>query len=543
MAPTALLARMSRTTLCLVTAVALAGVSLAVMAARRQALGDEVKLPQGPGTWKVTLVVRGQMKGDARLTTLTPPTFGRQQVLREVCRSEQLINRPPEARHPERGQVLWSRRAGAADGPFRLHCEFVCQVDGRAAGNGPLDRALYAAPRPGEHLAPEAGPAEENARVSDVARQVTAGLEAPLDQAEALFRFIDEEIANEPRDGDVPRPAECLEARAGDSLAQSRLLAAMLRSRGISARLVTGLWLTGEPEQTAQTWVEAWVGDHWRPMSPFHGHFGRLPTSYLVLGFGERAVARGKNVTGLRHAFLVEQQQAAPPGAVGTAAQRAFRAISLYRLPPPEQRLVEFLLLVPVAALIICVFRNVIGLPSFGTFAPALLGLAFREWHSLPGLLVFVAVVLIGWLMRRVLNQYHLLQVPRAAFQLSLVVLTLLAAIVGANMLGLPATRYVAIFPIVILTGMIERFWTLETEDGTASSFRVLANTLVIAATVALVLSLKSLAGFLLRFPETIGLIMAAQLVLGRYTGYRLSELFRFRELIGGAETGLGMGS
>jgi hypothetical protein len=36
----------------------------------------------------------------------------------------------------------------------------------------------------------------------------------------------------------------------------------------------------------------------------------------------------------------------------------------------------------------------------------------------------------------------------------------------------------------------------------------------------------------MLRFPETLGLVMAAQLLIGRYTGYRLSELFRFRDLM-----------
>ena len=40
--------------------------------------------------------------------------------------------------------------------------------------------------------------------------------------------------------------------------------------------------------------------------------------------------------------------------------------------------------------------------------------------------------------------------------------------------------------------------------------------------------------GFL--FPETLGIIMAVQLLIGRYTGYRLSELFRFREFIQASE-------
>ena len=88
-------------------------------------------------------------------------------------------------------------------------------------------------------------------------------------------------------------------------------------------------------------------------------------------------------------------------------------------------------------------------------------------------------------------------------------------------------------FPIVILTGMIERFWTLETEDGTTSSFRTLLTTMIIAATIALVLSFHFVVNLLFCFPETVGLIMAAQLLLGRYTGYRLSELFRFRDFLG----------
>ena len=150
----------------------------------------------------------------------------------------------------------------------------------------------------------------------------------------------------------------------------------------------------------------------------------------------------------------------------------------------------------------------------------------------MPGLLVFVAVVLVGWGMRRVLNHYHLLQVPRSAFLLSLVVVLLVGSIVGANFLDLAATKYVSIFPIIILTGMIERFWTLETEDCTASSFRSLLGTLLIAGSIALLLSLHAVVSHLSRFPETVGLVMAAQLLLGRYTGYRLSELFRFRDFL-----------
>jgi hypothetical protein len=88
----------------------------------------------------------------------------------------------------------------------------------------------------------------------------------------------------------------------------------------------------------------------------------------------------------------------------------------------------------------------------------------------------------------------------------------------------------VSIFPMVILTGMIERFWTLEEEDSLRSSIRTLLSTLVIAVCISLVVSRTFVTQHLLRFPETLGLIMAVQLLLGRYTGFRLTELYRFRD-------------
>src|SRR5262245_30726833 len=114
---------MSRTTLCVITAAILATAALGVMGLRRHVLGEEVKAPAGPGTWKVTLVVQGVSQGDTRLTTVTPLDFGRQHILRENCRSNELLDRPPDPRHPDRRQVLWTRRGGVKDSLVRARCE------------------------------------------------------------------------------------------------------------------------------------------------------------------------------------------------------------------------------------------------------------------------------------------------------------------------------------------------------------------------------------------------------------------------------------
>ncbi|HTU88571.1 MAG TPA: 7TM domain-containing protein [Gemmataceae bacterium] len=528
---------MSRTTLCVVTAAGLALLSVALMMLRYNVMGEALYRPPGAAAWKVTLVVRGASLGNARISTAIPLDLDRQKVDNEVYKSEQLFHKPPEAKHPERRVVLWSQRGSAPDGPFRARCEYHVSVEVQhpSASMNHTASGLYDAPHPGEDLGSEGGVAVNDADISATARRLTADLDNQHDVVEALYRFVAKDVKNDPVDGPSATVIECLKNRRGDRLAQSRLLAALLRNRGIPARLVSGLVLANGSEQPQHYWVEAWLSSYgqWLPMCPFYQHFGHLPSTYLLFGFGEKPLVRGRHVKDLDFAFLVERLPVPDADEAGlTPLKRVFLNLSLFSLPPAERRLVEILLLLPIAALVICIFRNLIGLRSFGTFAPALIGLAFHDLHSLPGILVFVTILLIGWLMRRVLDRYHLLQVPRVATMLTLIMIVLISAVLGANIYGAPTTRYISLFPMIILCGMVERFWTLETEDSTGASFRTLFQTMFIATVIALVLSSTNLVQHMLRFPETLGLIMAVQLLIGRYTGYRLMELLRFRDFL-----------
>src|SRR5262245_35141090 len=121
--------------------------------------------------------------------------------------------------------------------------------------------------------------------------------------------------------------------------------------------------------------------------------------------------------------------------------------------------------------------------------------------------------------------------VPRIAALLTAVIILLT---VGAMLLGPYAIAehgYIALLPLIILTHMIERFWTVEAEDGTAASFKTLLCTIAVAVAVALLVnvdlpvnallrlfgqepkvSADALRTTLFRFPELLGLVLAAQL-------------------------------
>jgi hypothetical protein len=115
---------------------------------------------------------------------------------------------------------------------------------------------------------------------------------------------------------------------------------------------------------------------------------------------------------------------------------------------------------------------------------------------------------------------------------LSLVVVLLVVLVLVCHACRIAITNYISLFPLVILTGIIERLWSMEAEDGAWASLRTLLGTLTIAASVSLVLAIPGLVTMLVRCPELIGLSMAGQLLLGRYTGYRLNELYRFAALL-----------
>jgi hypothetical protein len=539
--------------LCYWTAAVLAGCSVSVGLLRYRAMGQEAKIPPGPGNYHVTLLVRGHSQGDARLLTLAPLDVHHQHIYGEDYGSEQLYPKPHESKEGDKRHIVWVARPLVPAGPIEVRYEFLCTIDVRRpnASMARVQRLVHAAPDPGEWLHTDPGVDPTSPEIAAMALELTEGLENSIDQLPILFQYVDQNIRKEPAAGASSSAAACLVNRRGDALAKSRLLAALCRNRGIPARLVSGIILNKKSEQKPHVWVEAWVEGGWVSLCPYHHHYGKVPPNYLVFGFGDIALVRGMNITDLDFAYLVEGRpaqsngrQAAGEQAAGeqaeredrsarvTSLERFFSRISLYALPPAEARVVEFLLLLPIAALVICVFRNVLGLPSFGTFAPALIGLAFREDHAKGGMLVFLAVLLVGWCLRRALDRFHLLQVPRTAFMLSLIVLFLIALIMAANYRDIPATRYVSLFPMIILTGMIERFWTQETEEGTWTSFKTLLFTLTSAAAISLLVGFHPLVNHLVNYPETIGVVMAAQLLIGRYTGYRVSELFRFRDFI-----------
>jgi hypothetical protein len=92
-------------------------------------------------------------------------------------------------------------------------------------------------------------------------------------------------------------------------------------------------------------------------------------------------------------------------------------------------------------------------------------------------------------------------------------------------------------FPLAILTITIERFFVISQEQGIRQSFIILGWSMIAVAFCYMVMSSLALQMTVIFFPETYLLILALIIYLGRWTGLRVSEFYRFRRLIFGTDT------
>jgi hypothetical protein len=183
--------------------------------------------------------------------------------------------------------------------------------------------------------------------------------------------------------------------------------------------------------------------------------------------------------------------------------------------------------------LLILLLRNLVGLETLGTFTPVLVALAFRETDLLWGIIMFTLITALGLSLRSYLEHLRLQMLPRLSVVLTFVVIMITVISVITHKLGLERGLSVALFPMVILTMVIERLSIVWEERGAGHSMKVAFGTLVAATLAHLIMTPQPLVYFFFTFPGVLLVALALMLLLGHYRGYRLTELRRFRAMLG----------
>ncbi|OIP03715.1 hypothetical protein AUK18_01305 [Candidatus Beckwithbacteria bacterium CG2_30_44_31] len=194
---------------------------------------------------------------------------------------------------------------------------------------------------------------------------------------------------------------------------------------------------------------------------------------------------------------------------------------------------IVLVLLFPLVAGLIAAARHLIGLTGFGIFVPAMLSVAFVATGIKVGIIMFAVVFLGASLARKVTERLKLQYLPRMALMMWLVSAAVLAVLLGAVNINLGSLSAVSIFPILILMLLSENFIEVQTGKSRHEAVQVMIQTLVMAIIGAVILKTNWVQKLVLLNPEISLLVMALlDIYVGRYTGLRALEMWKFRKII-----------
>lgn len=194
---------------------------------------------------------------------------------------------------------------------------------------------------------------------------------------------------------------------------------------------------------------------------------------------------------------------------------------------------IVLLLILPIIVTLIAFFRQVIGIKAFGIYTPAIVTFAFLATPQLRyGVVVFITVLLVGMLMRFVLKNLRILYLPRVAITLSIIAFTILILLTIGGAQHRTGLAAVSIFPILIMITIVEKFVATQIEKGNKTAIILAVETLIISIIGYYLASWPVLVRGIVAYPWIILLTIPVNVFLGKWDGLRLTEYFRFREIL-----------
>ncbi len=196
---------------------------------------------------------------------------------------------------------------------------------------------------------------------------------------------------------------------------------------------------------------------------------------------------------------------------------------------------VYLLLMLPVIATLVAFSRQIIGVKAFGIYTPSIITFAFLAFGDKGlkyGVAIFLAVLGVGILSRYLLKYFRLLYLPRVAITLTIISFAILGILALGASLKRTGLAAVDIFPLLIMITLTEKFVATQIEQGSKTALILAFETLVISIIGYFIVSQPFLRDFFLTHPWVILFTLLINIGLGKWTGLRLIELIRFRQIL-----------
>lgn len=205
---------------------------------------------------------------------------------------------------------------------------------------------------------------------------------------------------------------------------------------------------------------------------------------------------------------------------------------------------VLLLLMLPIVATLVSFIRNVIGLKTFGIYAPIVLTFAYYQLgmgHDSPrsdlvaglkyGLALTIVVFISAALAHQATKRIRLQYLPKMSIILTVVALSVLIMLALGAYFEKFGFISVDILSLLLIITVAEQFISLFVKKGGKSALILSIYTVLGSVLAYFIISFKIFQDLMLKFPWVALVTLIINIVIGRWTGLRISEYFKFNSI------------
>jgi len=196
-----------------------------------------------------------------------------------------------------------------------------------------------------------------------------------------------------------------------------------------------------------------------------------------------------------------------------------------------SQNVIYLLFVVPFIVFVIAFLRQFVGIATFGVYSPLMLALSFLVLGLKFGLIVFLVVMLVSYLIRIFFEKVELLYIPKVSLLLSMLALSFFLVLGLVVYFDSSINLTLTIFPMLVMATLSEKFLAAQASEGIRHALIVTGKTVIVSLLSYFLVTWGWLENAILALPEIILLPILGNVWLGRFTGLRLTEYFKFRAL------------
>jgi hypothetical protein len=191
------------------------------------------------------------------------------------------------------------------------------------------------------------------------------------------------------------------------------------------------------------------------------------------------------------------------------------------------------LLLLPLAITLVALARYLVGIQGLGVFMPVMIGVVFLSTGIIPGLLLFLVILLIEILVILLLRKIKIHFIAKMALVLLIVCLGFLPLLLLLTRFNSANLFNSALIPILILILIGENLAEVQLRKTPKKAIRATIETLILASLAFFTLNSMALKRMMLLYPEAMVILVAIlDIWIGQFIGLRLLEYRRFRKLL-----------